>query len=233
MSTNKYATAILATHLLAAAACATPIVNVSTGAAYDGSLIAFNSLDHDWSLTFAPANVGLGSASVVAPARADFTNLEPLARWISPSPEMSADDAPWGYYTYEMQFAVRLDLFSGLSIVGQYAADNRLIDMRLNGHTFFVGPNVSGASCAPTGCREFESPGAPISFSMTDQSLFVNGLNALQVTIENQGPTFGNPTSFALAGAVNGTPIPEPGSIALLGVGLTALRARRHRQLQT
>jgi hypothetical protein len=98
--------------------------------------------------------------------------------------------------------------------------------MRLNGNVAFVGPNVSGASCSSTGCEEFV---VATVFNIDDRSLFADGLNRFHVTIENQGPTSGNPTSFVLSGAVNATPVPAPSTYALVlvGLGLVGFMARR------
>lgn len=199
-----------------------PIVNLSTGS-IDGGLIAYGSFDDQWNVVAAPSGIALVSATVVTPSRSHFANLEPDARWISVSTETN-NDAPWGYYTYETLFNIDLNALSAVSVYGQYAADNRLIDIRLNGNVAFVGPNVSGVSCPPLGCEEFI---APISFSINDSSWFVNGLNVLQVTIDNQGPTFGNPTSFVFNAAVDAIQVPEPSSIFILLGGLGAMSLTR------
>ncbi|WP_022948971.1 hypothetical protein [Methylohalobius crimeensis] len=138
-------------------------------------------------------------------------------------------DAPWGFYTYETRFNLDLASLDGISIQGRYAADNRLIEMRLNGNIAFVGPNISGASCSSTGCEEFTSP---TPFSIADLSWFADGLNVLQVTIENQGPTTGNPTSFVLSGSVSATRISEPATLPLFLIGWAGstilIRRERH-----
>lgn len=196
-----------------------PIVNLSTGASIDGGLIAYGSFDDQWNVVAAPSGIALTSAIIVTPSRSHFANLEPEARWISASTETN-NDAPWGYYTYETQFNIGLNTLNAISVYGQYAADNRLIDIRLNGNVAFIGSNVSGVSCPPTGCQEFT---APISFSINDPSWFVDGLNILQVTIDNQGPTFGNPTSFVFSALVDAIQVPEPGSIFLFLGGLCVI----------
>ena len=150
--------------------------------------------------------------------------MEPDARWLSPSIETNYD-APWGNYTYEFLFNLDRDVLVNLALSGQLAADNRLIEMRLNGATFLVGPNISGVGCPATGCEEFKSPTAPISFLLMNDALFLDGVNAFQVTIENQGPTFTNPTSILLSGSVSGTyvPVPVPATILLVVLGLIGL----------
>jgi hypothetical protein len=202
-----------------------PIFDLSTGANLDGTLTSFGSLDDQWDVIAAPDGVVLTTATVVRPSRTHFANLESGARWISASSATNVD-APWGYYTYETQFTLDLNTLAGLSISGLYAADNRLIDIRLNGNVAFVGPNVSGVSCSSTGCEEFA---VATAFNIDDRSLFADGLNRFQVTIENQGPTSGNPTSFVLSGAVNATPVPAPSTFALLlaGLGLVSSLTRR------
>lgn len=205
-------------------AIAAPIFNLSTGANLDGSLASFGSLDDQWNVISAPVGVGLNKATVVTPSRPHFANLEPDAKWISASTASNVD-APSGYYTYETQFIVDLDALNGISISGLYAADNRLIDIRLNGNVVFVGPNVSGISCSSTGCDEFS---IPTTFLIDDQSMFADGVNFFQVTIENQ-PSTGNPTSVVLSGVVDATPVPEPSTYAmfLAGLGLIGFVARR------
>ena len=211
---------VLATSLLSipGGASAATIVNLSTGVSSGGTLIAFGNPDDQWTVA-EPGSTSFVSATVVEPSRSFFTNLEPNARWISVTTVTSQDDAAWGNYTYKTQFPLSLATLSDLSIQGHYAADNRLIEIRLNGHVVFVGPNVSGSACTPTGCDEFSSPTA---FSITDPSYFVNGVNVLEVVIENQGPTFSNPTSFLLSGAVQGTSVSEPSSILSIDFSGTA-----------
>jgi hypothetical protein len=202
------------------------ITTLSTGIASDGGLIAYGENDDQWTVVGAPDAGDLGPATVVPRARSHFVDPEPFARWITPSPATNID-APAGYYVYETTFTLADGMQSTAQIVARYLADNRLINVTLNGSVAFIGPNVTGAACGGAGCEEFSffTP-----FTIADPSLFAPGLNALRLTVENQ-PSSTNPTQFALDANVFATPVPEPSAALLLlaGLGAGALVMRRGR----
>lgn len=212
------ATILLAGSNVATDAEATVVYDLSTGIDDSGNLIGFGVPDSRWVLVNAPAGVPQRNATVVPRARPSFVDFEPLARWVSPSVETGVEDAPFGLYTYEASFILTSEGGIAVTFSGEYAADNRLIDIRLNGTVAFIGPNSDGLSCPGTGCEEFIEP---IEFVIDDQALFRGGLNLVQVTIENQGPTQTNPTSFVLRASVEAAEltVSDPSSIALLAIG--------------
>lgn len=184
--------AFLFTSITAATAVASEI-DLSTGVDPGCSLIAFGNDDDTWSLVDAPAGVALGPATVVEPSRGHFAALEPDARWISPDADTN-EDAPFGPYTFAATFDAAG--WTGVEISGEWAADNRLIEIRVNSRVAFTGPSASGAGCPATGCEEF-SNASPFLIPATS-GLFVSGENTVEVVINNDGPTQGNPVSFVM-----------------------------------
>ena len=57
-------------------------------------------------------------------------------------------------------------------------------------------------------------------------SAFVAGLNVLSYNVENRG----GPGAFRTSVQVNANPIPEPSTLAILGLGLMALASRRFKK---
>ena len=222
-STHRWLCRLLAISLaaLANAAAAIPILDISTGIDDHHTLIIYDTPDDDWSLIEAPSGVPLASALVVRPSRTRFADLEPEARWISANYETNYVDAPWGLYTYQISFLLDFRSASSFSIEGEYAADNRLMSIYLNGHTAFTGPHASGSGCPATGCEEFLSA---THFLIAQPNLFVDGLNVMRVVIENQGPTYGNPTSWAMHAYINAqtSQVSEPHMLSLVILGLLA-----------
>jgi hypothetical protein len=195
------------------------VANLSTGVDA-GGLIPFGNADDDWTVISAPDGVPTGAATVVPRARSTFVDPEPSARWITPTAATNVD-APAGYYVYETTFMLEGGMQVTASVLGRYLADNRLIDIQLNGNVAFNGPNVSGAACGLSGCEEF---GSFTGFSIDNTALFVDGVNVLRVKIENQ-PSSTNPTQFAMDAGVFATPVPEPNGGLLFLMGLGALVA--------
>lgn len=192
--------ALILTLITSASAVATDI-DLSTGIDDTGGLITFGNADDTWTLVDAPDGVALGPIVVVEPARAGFLTLEPDARWVSPDTETN-EDAPFGPYTYQATFDT--SGWTGAEVSGSWGADNRLLQIRINSVIAFTGPNASGDDCPAAGCEEFNTPS---SFIISNRSgLFVDGLNTIEVVINNDGPTSGNPTAFVLNAHVTETP---------------------------
>lgn len=205
------------------------IKNISTGVDSGNNLIALDSLENDWVVTDAPGGVPTGGAAlVVSPSRTHFVTAEPYARWISPTYETNYVDAPWGNYTFQTSFNTSGFDLGSISISGEWAADNWLVGIWLNGQKVFTGP-FDGVLCLPLGyCEEFAHT---TGFSLAGLSALTDGVNEISFVVNNPGPTRTNPISLLLRATVEGTArtVPEPATFALMGLGLVGLFAMRRR----
>jgi hypothetical protein len=154
------------------------------------------------------------------------------AKWIGPIAD-GTQSAPAGNYVYEVKFTVPVG--ETASIVGQYASDNPLTEIDLNGHAVLGPLNISDPNTPPyldpqdqSSYRNFH----PFSIS----NGFVSGVNTLDFTVYNAPLDGGmNPTALLVEATANLTPTPEPSTFALaiLGAfGAIAYSLRRRRMLQ-
>lgn len=196
------------------------VIDISTGVRPNGDLIDFGDLDTAWEIVDAPAGLPLGDATVVPRSRGFFVDLEPDARWTSVN-EATNEDAPGGLYSYQTRFAVGSTQGVFITIDGEWAADNRLVEVLLNGS------NIFNSSCGLPDCAEY---GSAIPFFYDGQDFYQPGQNLLTFVIENQMPGQAtNPSSFVFSGAVEFRAIPEPVSLTLVSLGLLGIGFARRR----
>jgi len=131
------------------------------------------------------------------------------SRWISVNASGTTGSA--GTYVYDTTFSLTgLDPTTA-SITGRFAADNHVTAVKLNGNT------IAGATT--------DTFSTYTNFSIPIGSSFAGGLNDLRFVVLDDGP----PSALrvdSLAGTANpigSTTVPEPASLALLGIGLAGL----------
>jgi len=137
-----------------------------------------------------------------------------LSRWIDPTGGEDSN-APEGPYTYRATFTLpRHTVLDSVIITGRWATDNLGTDILIN-----------GTSTGQTNTAQF---GSLTSFLIDGG--FVEGINTIDFMVDNS-PSGANPTALRVQYDIARYDrlIPEPSSLALLGIGLLAARARRRR----
>ncbi len=198
--------AFLALAALPAAAASFTINN--TGGATGGSV------DPNWLVNSGTVYVTIDGQFPFGPWLANSIS----SSWISPHPSYASAsnyDAP-GTYTYSTTFDLTGLNPGSASFSFVVASDNALTAVRLNGVS--QGITYSGL--------------AAFSGLFTINSDFIGGINTLEFVTNNDGPSntpAGLRVEFSNATAADLSDVPEPSSIALLGLGTILLFSRRFR----
>lgn len=213
--------ALVAGMLIAGSAGATPIVIFNTGLDAGGSPLAGGVADPHWSIIDP-----LGETAAVRepgyplPPEGPWMANTATSQWITPDPDggFGSNSASFTTFTYETTFT--LGAFVSASLSGDYASDNQTLAIYLNGVPIGFTPNCADSTADVTCFTMFDS------FSVN--SGFIVGVNTLRFEVLNgEGPS-------GLRVEVSGEydPVPEPGTLLLLGSGLTGLALRRRRSRQ-
>jgi len=141
-----------------------------------------------------------------------------VSKWISPRADAAKSNAT-GQYTYRT--TVDLTGFDAASavIVGRWMSDNNGLDILVNG-------NGTGNTTA------FESFRTGYAYFTLDDH-FVTGINTIDFVVMN-GTAPVNPTGLRVEMTGTALPVPEPGTWAMLaiGLGLVGLGSARSRSLR-
>lgn len=177
-----------------------------------------------------PAEPGNFSLDVAFPS---FSGSQAL--WINPnnapgSPEFppgAPDDVSgWGSGTWEVSITFNIDdvsLYSGFFIEGRHYADD-VVTATLNGDAITL-PSTNDPDD-----WNFNPPA--VSSISLDASLFNTGVNTIVFTIANTNPVnidFG-PSGLMAYGRIGATLVPEPSTVALIGLAAVTLIGRRRSQ---
>lgn len=180
-----------------------------------------NSLDPVWQLVLDPSGGSVPrAATIISPLDGappffwygtESTSLPAGANWIGINANVNEyPGAPDGIYEYELQFDLTGYDPPTASFVYQSAADNEVTGATLNGNSIAIDTRVPG------GGNQFNA----LSSNLTVSSGFVPGLNTLIFNVDNDTPD-PSPSAFLfIVDSSSVTAVPEPSSIALVGVGL-------------
>lgn len=136
--------------------------------------------------------------------------------WISPRATESGSSDASGNYTYQESFYLAPAFYTTAVIVGQWAADNTG-DIYINGVQVTTGQDGSIPLGTTGAFNHFTS------FTLNSANAdFVGGINTIQFVVNNN--TKGTPNTTGLDVDFESTyVVPEPGTFALMGIGLSAL----------
>lgn len=190
---------------------------VVTGLTNTGVSVSGN-VDNAWSITG-----GASDPTISYPAPAYVNGPHPnwipnsaTSNWITPYDPFNQSTDPSVNGTYHFQTAFTVTGASlGAFFTGQFAADNVVSQILLNGQAIYTGP-VSGSQF--NGWTAFGA-----------NTFFLDGVNTLEFDVVNYAQTSGNPSGLNVQFLT--AAVPEPSTWAMmilgfLGVGFVAYRRK-------
>jgi hypothetical protein len=145
----------------------------------------------------------------------------------APLPTDPQDVSSWGDGTWSVSITFNIDdvnLYSGFFIEGRHYADD-VVTATLNGQAITL-PSANTAED-----WNFNPPA--VSSNVLDSSLFVTGVNTIVFTIDNTNPETElnmGPSGLMAYGRIGATLVPEPSTVALIGLAAVTLIGRRRSQ---
>jgi len=170
-----------------------------------------------YSVTGTGVTVGYDASAVFSPPDIHWAIPPAGSKWIAPIESGGPDTNPMaakpnGVYDYTTTFTLAS---ANALLSGVATADDTITGIVLNGHAI--------AFTTPQGTGSYATAGYPHLYTLPSASGdFVAGLNTITFDTKN---VWGSVTGLLVSATV--TTIPEPTSMALLGIGLSGLLTLR------
>lgn len=215
---KRVASVGLLTLLSAVSALASPITIFNTGLDPLGAVLSGGSVDPHWTVDSTTAFVASESYPIVPAPGGLWIANDATSKWIAPDANVDQNFASFTTFTYRTTFDLTGFIPSTASLSGRFASDNQTMAVRLNSVDFLLSPSCADSTADVTCFTTWH----PFSIS----SGFTSGVNTLEFQVLNgEGPSG---LRVEVAGTVE--PVPEPGTLLLVGSGVSALVLRRRRK---